>query len=85
MRWYRQLIAQKYDGSKKRSPGRPRKAENVCELILRMACENVSWGYTRIEGALRNLGHVVARTTIRRIMEEHGLDPEWLPNGPRPP
>ena len=75
MRWYRELIAQKYDGSKKRGPGRPRKAADICELILRMARENVSWGYTRIEGALRNLGCIVARTTVRRVMLEHGLDP----------
>ena len=27
LRWYRSLIAQKYDGSAKRSPGRPRTAK----------------------------------------------------------
>jgi len=40
-----------------------------------MAGENVSWGYTRIQGALKNLGHIVGRTTVRRIMLENGLDP----------
>ncbi len=75
MRWYRKLIAEKYDGSKKRRLGRRRKAEDVRELILRMARENLGWGYTRIEGALKNLGHAVGRSTIRRIMLENGLDP----------
>lgn len=32
-------------------------------------------GYTRIQGALRNLGHRVGRTTISDILKEHGIDP----------
>jgi len=56
LRWYRKLIAEKYDGSQHRGPGRPRVAETIRELVLRMARENSSWGYTRIRGALRNLG-----------------------------
>ena len=40
-----------------------------------MASEN-SWGYTRIEGALKNLGHEVGRNTIKRILQENGIDPE---------
>ena len=31
--------------------------------------------HTRIRGALRNLGHVLGRNTIRRILLEHGLEP----------
>ena len=34
-----------------------------------------SWGYTRIRGALRNLGYALGRNTIKRILVEHGLDP----------
>ena len=75
LRWYRLLIARKYDGSAQRGPGRPRKPEDIREVIVRMARENVSWGYTRIQGALRNLGHTVGRTTVRRVMLEQGLDP----------
>ena len=40
-----------------------------------MARENPRWGYTRIQGALRNVGHEVGRITVKRILEEHGLDP----------
>ena len=53
-------------------PGRPRVAETIRELVLRMARENSSWGYTRICGALRNLGHDVGRNTVKRILAEHG-------------
>lgn len=36
---------------------------------------NPKWGYTRIRGALANLGHEIARNTIKRILQEHGIDP----------
>ena len=40
-----------------------------------MAEENPKWGYTRIRGALANLGHEIARNTVKRILQEHGIDP----------
>src|ERR1700758_5053468 len=46
--WHRKLIAQKYDGSGKRAMGRPRTADAIETLILRMAEENRDWGYRRI-------------------------------------
>jgi hypothetical protein len=64
MAWHRRLIAQKYDGSRQRGRGRPRKSEGIKDLVVRMAKENRSWGYRRIHGALSNLGHQVGRGTI---------------------
>ena len=75
LRWYRQLVAQKYDSSKRRGPGRPRIKEVIRDLIIRMATDNPGWGYTRIKGALRNLDYRVGRTTIKRILAENGIDP----------
>ncbi len=40
-----------------------------------MAKENPNWGYTRIRGALANLGHEIARNTVKRILRERGIDP----------
>ena len=40
-----------------------------------MADDNPNWGYTRIRGALNNIGYDVGRTTIKRILAEHGLEP----------
>ncbi len=74
-RWYRELIANKYDGSKSRRPGRPRTAVDIEELVLLMARDNPRWGYTRIRGALFNLGHEIARNTIKRILLDNGFDP----------
>jgi transposase len=73
--WHRKLIAQKYDGSSKRGPGRPRTAREVEALVVRMAQENRDWGYRRIQGALSNLGHEMARSTIAEILERHGMEP----------
>ena len=73
--WHRRLIAQKYDGSGKRGCGRPRKSAEIEDLVVRMAKENRSWGYRRIQGALSNLGHEVGRGTIAEILARHGMEP----------
>ena len=48
--WYRKLIAQKYDGSANRKPGRPMNQKDVTALVVRMAQENCDWGYRRLHG-----------------------------------
>jgi transposase InsO family protein len=73
--WHRRLIAEKYDGSKRRGPGRPRTKEEIQQLVVRMATENRDWGYRRIQGALANLGYEIARGTIANILKEHGVEP----------
>ncbi len=55
LRWYRRLVARKYDGSGKRRPGRPRVMNAIRALAARMALENERWGYTRIIGELAKL------------------------------
>jgi len=72
---HRKLIAQKYDGSVKRGPGRPRTADEVERLVIRKAEENRDCGYRRIQGALSNLGHEIARSTIADILQRHGIEP----------
>ena len=74
LRWHRQLIAKKWT-HKRRSPGRPRVMEVIADLVVRMARENPRWGYTRIQGALNNIGHRVGRTTVANILKENGIDP----------
>ena len=74
LRWYRELVAKKYTPRRGRR-GRPAIASAVRRLIVRMASENGSWGYGRIQGALKNLGCVVGRTTIKRILVSEGFAP----------
>ena len=72
--WHRQLIAQKYDGSGQRGPGRPRTRQEIEALVVRLAEENREWGYRRLPGALSHLGHKLVRSTIASILERHGLE-----------
>jgi hypothetical protein len=73
--WHRKLIANKYDGSSERKPGRPRTDEELEVLVVRMAQENRTWGYDRIQGALMNLGHELSSATISNILKRRGIDP----------
>jgi putative transposase len=76
MHWYTRLIAQKFDGSQQRRQfGRPRIAEEVEQLIVRMAEENPTWGYRRIQGALANLGHRIDKITVRNVLRRYHMDP----------
>jgi putative transposase len=75
LRWHQRLIAQKYDGSGKRTPGRPRTVAEIEQVVVLMAQQNRDWGYRRIQGALSNLGHKLARSTIADILERHGIEP----------
>ena len=75
LRWYREMLAFKWNYSHRRSPGRPRVMSTIADRIVRMALENRSWGYTRIRGALANLGHKVGRGTIANILRENGIEP----------
>jgi putative transposase len=65
LRWYSRLMAKKYDGTSLRGTARPRRTPEVVELVLRMVRENSGWGYTRIRGALHNVGYDIGRNTIQ--------------------
>src|SRR6266511_545723 len=79
LRWYRQLIAQKFDGSRhRRAPGRSRVLEEIEQLTIRMAEENPSWGYRRLQGALANLGYRIHAGAVRNILHRYHLDPAPL-------
>jgi hypothetical protein len=74
--WHRSLVAGKWDHSKTpRGPGRPVVMKEIETLIVRFARESPNWGYRRVEGALANLGHTVARTTVANILKPNDIDP----------
>jgi putative transposase len=73
LRWHRQLIARKWTHA--RRSRRHSVLPEIRQLVVRMATENPTRGYTRIHGALENVGHRVGRSTIRRIMKAAGLPP----------
>ena len=74
MRWHRRLIAWKWTYEAKRV-GRPGLMKAIAALIVRMARENSSWGYCRIQGELKDLGYRVAASTIGNVLKDNGMKP----------
>ena len=73
--WFRQMVAQKYDSSKKKV-GRPRKKKDIRKLVIAMAMANLGWGYTKIRDALRTgLKIEIGRTTVASILLEEAIEP----------
>ena len=75
LRWHRELLEPKGELKASRKKGRPRKSQEVVNLALRMARENVTWGYKRIEGALHNLGYSICSSTVGNILKQNGIEP----------
>ena len=74
--WYRKLIAQKFDGSVFRKyPGRRKINAEIESLVIQFAEENPSWGYSRIAGALSNLGFKICRQSVGNILIRNGIPP----------
>jgi putative transposase len=74
LRWHRRLIAYRWTYPRARV-GRPGVMGEIRRLTVEIARDNPSWGYRRIQGALDNLDHRVARSTIAKILKEHGISP----------
>ena len=76
LKWFRELVAKKFDGSMKRSyPGRPRIDPQIEKLIVDIARANPTWGYDRIPEALANLRHRISDQTVGNVLERNGLPP----------
>jgi putative transposase len=74
LRWHRRRIARHWTQTS-RPPGRPPTTTEIRRLILRLAAENPTWGYRRIRGALTNLGHRLAASTVWEILKTNGIEP----------
>jgi hypothetical protein len=74
LRWHRRMVAHRWTYPTNPT-GRPPIAEEVQQLVVRLARENPRWGYQRLHGELLRLGRRVSASSIRRVLRAHGLDP----------
>jgi putative transposase len=76
LRWHRRLVARKFDGSGfRKACGRPPITPEIETLVLAMSKDNPSWGYDRIAGAMKNLGHRISDQTVGNILKRNGIAP----------
>jgi len=79
--WYRKLVGSKYnsvaDGQKTRGPKKI--SDKMVELVVHMASENPLWGAARIAAYMYYLGYEISHTTVRRILLNHGINPDPSP------
>jgi putative transposase len=81
--WHRRQKQQKWTfGNQAQAPGRPRQSEDTEALVLRLAEQNGAWGYKRISGELKKLGHSACPSYVREVLRRHGLPPAPHRRGP---
>jgi putative transposase len=72
--WHRRMKKKKWTYGKSASSGRPRIDKQTEELVVKLAEEN-TWGYHRIAGEMKKLGHKLCPTTVKNILKKHGIPP----------
>jgi putative transposase len=75
IRWHRELVRRKWTQDRKNKGGRPRVPQEKESLIVRLAQENLRWGYAKIEGEMLKLGFKVSLTTVRNVLDRNGIVP----------
>ncbi|WP_329374865.1 integrase [Streptomyces sp. NBC_01483] len=71
--WHQRPI--KNEWTQPAPPGRPPIPEELRDLTVRLGTENPRWGFRRVHGELRRLGHKVSPATVRRTLRAAGPGP----------
>jgi len=80
LRWHRDLVRRKWTHPHR--SGRPSIPAGTVSIILRMARENPTWGYRRIQGELATMGVVLAPSSVWSVLRRYGVDPSPMRSGP---
>lgn len=75
LKWHRELVRRKWTFKQQAPLGRPRISPEVAALLLRLAKENPTWGYGKLEGELGKLGYDIRRSTIRDVLKRQRVPP----------
>ncbi|MFC1936719.1 integrase core domain-containing protein [Chloroflexota bacterium] len=79
--WHKDLVRRKWTYPHKNKGGRPSIGKELESLIIKIAKENPRWGYSRIQGELLKLSFQVSPSTVRNILDRHGILPAPARNG----
>lgn len=71
--WHHDLVRRKWSYAHRNKGGRPKIAQELERLILRLARENPRWGYGKIEGEFLKLGYEASRTAIRNVLQCYSI------------
>ena len=80
LRWHRDLVRRNWSSAHR--AGRPSIPAGTVAIILRLARENPTWGYRRIQGELTTIGVVLAPSSVWAILRRHNVDPSPMRTGP---
>src|SRR5499427_9938410 len=79
LRWHRDLVRHKWAAFRQRPPRqRPSRDPERRALILKLAQENPSWGYRRIQGEALKLGFKISHMGVAKILRR-----QRIPSAPR--
>jgi transposase len=81
LRWHRELVRKKWNFPHKNKGGRPSINKGLENVVLRLARENPRWGYGKIQGELIKLSIKISQSTVRNILDRHGIQPAPVRNG----
>jgi putative transposase len=80
LRWHRDPVRRKWIYA--HCAGRPSTPAGAVTIILRLARENPTWGYRRVQGELVRMGVVLAPSSVWAILRRQGIDPSPMRRGP---
>lgn len=73
--WYNSLVGAKYNsvGADQKKRGRKPVSQEIIDMILYLSGKNPDYGYEKIAGTMRHIGYDVCATTVRKVLDEHGI------------
>jgi putative transposase len=78
LKWHRELVRRKWTFKQQAPLGRPSISPELEVVLLRLARENPTWGYGKLEGELGKLGYDIGRSTIKDVLKRKHVPPAPL-------